>query len=287
MSKSAVPLRYESILDEPTEDPEILKIRDLRAQTRTLVQHLWDAARDTGEDAIQPVAPELSDDDMSLKGSKSTVSRVTVSTKKSPRKTRNPSPKRIPIKISQKKQQKQEEKQDQEKMYNVLNRDDQYYVDLQEYRNLYPDLFTKRVEMRSMPFKRSMRQKENLENPEPEIIVDDGYHYTGYYKLDERLIPQKIDHPFKTRDDVELFEIEGIRNLAADQAPVKISVPLSLKQEPKKYKPHRRNSFEPSDSVHIGDFLHMGFKPYLWSGHANRHDSDHVSFKQELKLSKK
>jgi hypothetical protein len=39
--------------------------------------------------------------------------------------------------------------------------------------------------------------------------------------LDERLRPVKIDHPFKSSEDADLFEIEGARNLAEDSAPVK------------------------------------------------------------------
>ncbi len=52
------------------------------------------------------------------------------------------------------------------------------------------------------------------------------------------------------------------------------------KLAPKQYKPHRRNSFEPENSVDLGDFLHKGFKPYLWSGSARREGSGNVSLRQ-------
>lgn len=51
------PLRYEALMDDVAADKELLKVRDLRDKTRSLVQNLWDAARDyeAVEDLLEPV----------------------------------------------------------------------------------------------------------------------------------------------------------------------------------------------------------------------------------------
>lgn len=56
---------------------------------------------------------------------------------------------------------------------------------------------------------------------ESEIPAEDGFYYAGYFKLDERLHPVKIEHPFKTTQDAEIFGIEGAKYLAEGQPPVK------------------------------------------------------------------
>jgi hypothetical protein len=57
MSSVGPPLRYENLLDESVSDEEMTKLREIRAQTRALVQNLWEAARDTEaiEVALSPV----------------------------------------------------------------------------------------------------------------------------------------------------------------------------------------------------------------------------------------
>jgi hypothetical protein len=80
---------------------------------------------------------------------------------------------------------------------------------------------------------------------------------TGFFSVDERLRPVKKDHPFKSLDDADVFEIENHAKLAKNQPPVKVSIPMAVMKESfqREYKPHRRNSFDPTDSLYIGDVL--------------------------------
>lgn len=100
---------------------------------------------------------------------------------KSPTK-RAPTPKRVSVKLSEKQKADAVKSTHNERCWEVLNRDDDYYHDLQNFRKLHPDLTSKRVSARFFKtkprptkFKSSLRREEQpIDEPDPEIIADDG-----------------------------------------------------------------------------------------------------------------
>ncbi|KAI8929925.1 hypothetical protein BC831DRAFT_441616 [Entophlyctis helioformis] len=400
MAHRGPPLRYEAVLDEPTEDKELAKIRNLRSQTRQLVQQLWDAARDTEtiETLVKPIRqypPDLvreeraslstpagrgrrvdtpdgrvasatlhrQDDGLGMQRSHGRQSqgqarhtaaraaqrnppssvtkppsiqttnttqlapwwarrsptkrkdatqagRATPSSLPAHRQTRmagsrsrsparsaspnkasrssQPSPERVRVAdIPYEHRESLRRQRREQQVWETLHREDAFFEDIQEYRQLHPDLFFGDPPPRPARMKTSIyRDQPPLQDVEPEVSPPDGYHYAGTFRLNERLFPEHLDHPFKTRDDADVFLLdEKSRQLAAEEPPVKVTIPAKLIERiPKVYKHHRRSSFDPGDSIDIEAHLHKGYVPYLWSGRMLRAGSEHLSLKLELQL---
>ena len=124
---------------EPERGMEQLeKIRRLRQETKTLVKSLYDAAQD--KESIESILGPVSD---SLPESPAPVipekpSRVVFRHVKSPKKVR-------PAVFSAERRRESQKSTESEKNLNVLNKSDDYYAELQEFRRLHSDECSKRV----------------------------------------------------------------------------------------------------------------------------------------------
>lgn len=106
---------------------------------------------------------------------------------------------------------------------------------------------------------------------------------TGYFRVSKTLGFEKISYPFKTLDDTNLDPSRGY--LCENEPPVKVSIPKgTVDNSKKKYAFRNRSTYDPADSVFIGDFLHQGFCPCLWSGLAIRQPSQSVSLEYDCVL---
>ncbi|KAL2917949.1 hypothetical protein HK105_202363 [Polyrhizophydium stewartii] len=163
--------------------------------------------------------------------------------------------------------------------WHILSREDAFFADLQQFRRLYPDLFSPEI-----PHRTSIYREPDDEPAQPPVPQEQDYFYNGLFKINDRLFPEHVDHPFKSSEDYDVFLLdEKSRNLAEDEPPVKVSIPISrIEPTRKEYKPHRRSSFDPGDSADIGAFLHKGYRPYLWSSRVLRVGSEHISLKEEV-----
>ncbi|KAJ3282458.1 hypothetical protein HK104_010879 [Borealophlyctis nickersoniae] len=127
----------------------------------------------------------------------------------------------------------------------ALEQDEAYYDDLQNFRKLYPDIF----------FHDDYEKDEETEESDPAAEYDDRYYDMGFFRVNERLFPERARHPFTSQQDAVTFVAGSeVRNLAEDEPPVKVSIPKrAIERTEKVFKPHRRRSFDPSESVDIGD----------------------------------
>ncbi|KAH6586125.1 hypothetical protein BASA50_000591 [Batrachochytrium salamandrivorans] len=169
----------------------------------------------------------------------------------------------------------------------ILLRDDAYFADLSKYRSLYPDMYTCELPKRAPKIKTSIHRQPVSEVP-LKMKQDDGYHYVGVFRINDRLFPEPLDHPYLSVDDALEGSLgERSRQLASCDPPVKVSIPSSRIQPTQRhYKHHRRASFDPADSVDISAYLHKGYRPYLWSSQMLRISSEHASLKEELLYSR-
>ncbi|EGF82791.1 hypothetical protein BATDEDRAFT_22944 [Batrachochytrium dendrobatidis JAM81] len=372
------PLLYEDAFENPPHDTELAKIRLLRSQTRSLVQQLWDAARDIEavETLAQPIKQYPSDlvrDELaSLRlhqesiGKANAIRKTTTVFSPSPsRNTRSASrlsigrersrqlysrssnyiPESIPtrtfgsnsaafISSTSKNIQKIKEstarsrpishsktpsptksinpvykrplspdkvrvlplsKEDREKMLmqrcnekadEILQRDDSYFDDISKYRQLYPDLYTRDVPQVSPKFKTSINRSPIVEC-KPIPLKDDGYYYSGVFRVNERLFPEKLDHPYKSSTDSNVFMLDKkSKYMASNEPPVKVSIPINrISPTQRHYNHHRRSSYDPADSADISAYLHKGYRPYLWSSRMLRPTKEHASLKEEILFS--
>ncbi|KAI8811687.1 hypothetical protein BJ742DRAFT_126691 [Cladochytrium replicatum] len=99
---------------------------------------------------------------------------------------------------------------------------------------------------------------------DPGDLVDARYYYSGVFQLNERLFPCRVEHPFVSVSDTQLFDDDRnqeVRKMVSDGPPVKVSIPRHLmEQNVRRYRPHRRKSFDPGDSINIEAHLHSGYE---------------------------
>ncbi|KAI8622304.1 hypothetical protein BC830DRAFT_754730 [Chytriomyces sp. MP71] len=149
----------------------------------------------------------------------------------------------------------------------ALHHEDDFYDEMQQFRSLHADLFMNEAEAerneRSQNHQKP-RRSEVVQTPSsPEhnhsssIGIDDRkldaeVYTSGFFTINDRLFPERSQHsPF--------MDMNGL--YADDDPPVKVSIPLSkLRTQSKSYKPHRRNSFDPTDSLDISRHLHKGYE---------------------------
>ncbi|KAJ3372596.1 hypothetical protein HDU91_002556 [Kappamyces sp. JEL0680] len=238
------------------------QIHSLRQQTKVLIKNLWDAAQDkeTFESVLGPVKgrPATPDDD-SLKVSttkaaprkyKEKLARSkaeagmdkfkVVATIKRP-KSRTTDPLLLPSQPDK----------------DLLQRDDEYFKDLQEFRKLYQDKFMAVEEWTPRPkspvdgyeqYKRSvnplsgslsrtqkrqlagkMAQTAVLENdrePSTPFLANLHHYDHGYFRVNKDLTITKHEHPFKTIDDALMLDDEGASRMGENEPPCKVSLPI-------------------------------------------------------------
>ncbi|KAJ3249434.1 hypothetical protein HDU78_003220 [Chytriomyces hyalinus] len=169
--------------------------------------------------------------------------------------------------------------------YNVdtaLTHDDTYYADMQEFRTLHADLFINGDEARRPPSKQGEFQTFETSRKDSSYIqstfLDTNAYTSGFFTVNDRLYPEKASHsPF--------FGVEGLG--ADDDPPVKVSIPLSkLRDQSKKYKPHRRNSFDAADSLDIGKHLHKGYETSGMLSNKSTFSDTRLSLRDHLKKQK-
>ncbi len=70
--------------------------------------------------------------------------------------------------------------------------------------------------------------------------------------MNARYFPEPSSHALRKAKDLSILPFGELANLAEDIPPVKVSIPLSqLSKTEKVYQPHRRQSYDPQDSVDI------------------------------------
>ncbi|KAI9343624.1 hypothetical protein BDR26DRAFT_1006324 [Obelidium mucronatum] len=175
----------------------------------------------------------------------------------------------------------------------VLSKDDAYYQDMQQFRILHPDLCINELEGK-IPERRAHLHPLNnrnehirslsrsLSRPSSPIEVHDinpEYHRTGFFTINDRLFPERAMHsPFMNNNGIS----------AVDEPPVKVSIPLSkLSTQSKTYKPHRRNSFDPSDSLNIATHLHKGYETAGALSNKSRFSDGRLALRDHVKGRKK
>ncbi|KAI9202781.1 uncharacterized protein BJ171DRAFT_167032 [Polychytrium aggregatum] len=278
---------------------EMAQIRHLRARTRKLMQELWEAQKDGGHRQPTPeaIAAVLEDRPVrypprspgklspSRSRSQSPSKRVSKSRPASPSRQSSParpssprsklsrqqgrlgSPPKIHVPPVSPAQILKAANDRQERMfYDTLYRDDQYYDDLQLFRKANKDQFIRDPVPKSIPEVSHVQRviAETRNQQEISAPFDPSVHYAGAFRVNKRLMLERIQFPFNSLEDAELFTHEELRNLAEDEPPVKVSIPKSLSSKiVKTYRPHRRRSFDPGDAIDIGAFLHKGYESHL------------------------
>lgn len=216
------------------------EIQDLRRETRRLIRDLYKAIQDTEtfESVLLPVKDE-----------------PTLPT--SPKPTKEVKPLQVQVKIEKPKPIKKSMKHRvQEKMkfvnVDVLHESDSFFTSLQEFRKLYNDDFITTPEI---PFsrKRHVSTKPEINVDLKEKGVDKGsFRITKELEIVPCARPKRFDEDIST--DV-----------------VTVSIPHGvIKPTPYTLIPKSRKDYDPSDSIFLGDFLHKGYKPTLWSGRCIR-----------------
>ncbi|KAI8901103.1 hypothetical protein BC833DRAFT_182951 [Globomyces pollinis-pini] len=281
-------------MDKQT-NQNLQKIYKLRLETQKLIHNLYDAARDkdTFESALQPIDQiPLDVDDMETVSIKNHYPSITplqspIKQSKSPKPKNSTKP--IRIKLNDKHESLIKNQQNF-KTLDLLNQNPEFYKELKDFRKLYPEKFKGYVPtQKRIPKGIMFKQNEPTPtiqklNSQPEM--DDLHYFNGYVQVNKKLEFEKFRHPFQTILDLESFtDSQNIDYLCETEPPVKVSIPNgTIRPSKKSYVPHRRLSFDATDSVNIGDFLHKGFEPVLWSGKGNRHNSHTVSLEHECVL---
>ncbi|KAJ3047059.1 hypothetical protein HK097_000271 [Rhizophlyctis rosea] len=150
----------------------------------------------------------------------------------------------------------------------ALSKEEDYYNELQTYRKQHADLcFGEDLAPEQILTAPIYREPTKPTITLPPTKLDDDYLYSGVYRINDRLFPERtrprLDDRIKA--DVSFMDDDGdVEN--RDEGPVKVSVPRSVVMPlPKMIRPHRRRSFDPSDSVDIAEHLHKGYEPYIKS----------------------
>ena len=87
---------------------------------------------------------------------------------------------------------------------------------------------------------------------------------TGFYRINDRLFPEKNTHSFKKALDLNIFKDAKGKSMDQDIPPVKVSIPFTkLSKTTRVYIPHTRLTYDPRDSTDIGAFLYKGNVPHL------------------------
>nr|KAJ3422585.1 hypothetical protein HK105_007417 [Polyrhizophydium stewartii] len=245
--QQGLPLVYEGLLDEPTHDPELVEIRRLRAKTRHLVLQLWDASRDNEsfESLVQPIEQYPEDLVREEREGRWTATAPAPAAHAHAHRpgsnvtglwTHRQQPLRTRVApISREHREALVQQQRERDAWHILSREDAFFADLQQFRRLYPDLFS------------------------PEIPHRTSIYHNGLFKINDRLFPEHVDHPFKSSEDYDVFLLdEKSRNLAEDEPPVNAA------------------------HIDLPQFLHKGYRPYLWSSRVLRVGSEHISLKEEV-----
>ncbi|TPX69970.1 hypothetical protein SpCBS45565_g02051 [Spizellomyces sp. 'palustris'] len=218
-----------------TTDADLSRIRHLRSETRRLVRTLQDAKRDVGwedelEVSLTTVTSSRAPSRTKTRQLKTRPSKPHLPSRSSPIRYKSTSPlARVKAKVEQRKQD----------VLQVLSQTDEFFDELQQYRSCYPSLFFGDSAPEPTP---SIRKQDPP--PAAPSPLDPRYYYTGVFKINDRLFPEPFPYPF--------LEAEGVGSMLEDEPPVKVSIPRSvITPVPKQYKPHRRRSFDPGDSMDL------------------------------------
>jgi hypothetical protein len=240
------------------------EIHAITRVTDSIIQELWEASRDNDPTAsfaltieapwIDPVEKlkkerlsfAIRDKSIVLKGADAPIKQVQAKEREFPR-----------IAALQKNHEYFVKKsKDQDYLENLIKSDD-YYADLQNFRKMYWDELVVDDEVvlkKSSVDLERIKKRTDYGLQKDSSIPEKGYVTNGFYRIDDRLFPTKIN-----QKNVMSFGTEGI-----DIPPVKVSIPYSqLAKTCKSYKPLNRLDYDPKDSVNIADYLFKGNVPHL------------------------